>query len=358
MSSAQHKFLTLDGLRGIAALAVVSLHTEDVLGGLPFPRAYLAVDLFFIMSGIVIAYAYDRRLADGMTARQFMLVRIVRLYPLYILGTLLFAAGIAAGLAAGVSFDLWTADRLAWSLPPALLMLPSYARDFSGLYPLNAPSWSLMFELIVNCAYAVFFPWLTTRRLLAVMAVSAIGLAAIAVAGMTLNQGVDWTTAYAGLPRVFWSFPAGVLLFRLTRAGTLPSFRFPAVGLIVLSMAIFAARFPEKWVPYWDLLAILILLPVIAWAAMSNEPRRGASFYAWLGLISYPIYVLHTSAYHVLRKVAGKMAGNEIESLTPWIGLFLLAAIAIIGWAADRLYDRPVRHWLQRRFLRRAPDRP
>ena len=152
MTGTKHKFHTLDGLRGIAALAVVSLHTKDVMGGLPFPRAYLAVDLFFIMSGIVIAYAYDRRLAGEMTARQFMLARLVRLYPLYILGTVIFTAGIAIGLASGIPFELWNGDKLLWAALPAFFMLPSYAEGFSTLYPLNGPTWSLMLDLCVNCA--------------------------------------------------------------------------------------------------------------------------------------------------------------------------------------------------------------
>lgn len=357
LTETKHKFLTLDGLRGVAAMAVVSMHTSDVLGGMVLPRAYLAVDLFFMMSGIVLAYAYEQRLAGGMTVRQFMLARIIRLYPLYILGTLLSILGIAAGLLGGISFELWTAPKLLWASIPALAMLPSYAAGFSTYYPLNGPTWSLMFELIVNFCYVLFFPRLTTRVLLTVMGLSLAGLADIALAGQTLDIGADWVTAYGGAPRVFWSFPAGVLLYRLLSAGRLPKIRIPAPVLMVGSLLIYAVQLPVGVVPLWDLFVIIILLPCIAFAAMTNEPAVGARIYAWLGLISYPVYMLHISAYHVLRKVVNKVIGAELDNLTPWIGLFLLAAIAIIGWAADALYDRPVRSWLQRRFLRRAPAR-
>ncbi len=80
------KFTVLDGLRGVAALCVVQTHTQDLLLGDTLPTAYLAVDLFFLLSGFVLAHAYEERLRQGMTLHRFMLARLVRLYPLYLAG--------------------------------------------------------------------------------------------------------------------------------------------------------------------------------------------------------------------------------------------------------------------------------
>lgn len=55
-------FHTLDALRGIAAIAVVVFHSATVLAPISMPTAYLAVDIFFVMSGIVIAHAYEVQL--------------------------------------------------------------------------------------------------------------------------------------------------------------------------------------------------------------------------------------------------------------------------------------------------------
>src|SRR6476646_2510203 len=79
----------LDGLRGIAALIVVFLHGTLFIGSVGFMphAACLAVDFFFLLSGFVIAHAYDERLKCGMTWRQFMTVRIIRLYPMLFAGT-------------------------------------------------------------------------------------------------------------------------------------------------------------------------------------------------------------------------------------------------------------------------------
>ena len=93
-----HRFTVLDGLRGVAALVVLTLHLvqQHDLTALPF--AGLAVDFFYLLSGFVVAFAYEQRLQSGaMGLVSFVRVRITRLYPLILLGT---ATGIALALVA------------------------------------------------------------------------------------------------------------------------------------------------------------------------------------------------------------------------------------------------------------------
>lgn len=91
-------YLALDAARGIAAIAVVLYHVqtyiypEVVVTIMPhlFHRSFLAVDLFFLMSGLVIARSYEVRLLNGkMSFFGFFQTRLVRLWPLYLLGTIL-----------------------------------------------------------------------------------------------------------------------------------------------------------------------------------------------------------------------------------------------------------------------------
>jgi peptidoglycan/LPS O-acetylase OafA/YrhL len=68
----KHLFSALDAMRGIAAVSVVFYHA-GIHSGLPLlPHAYLAVDLFFVLSGFVIAHAYEEKLHHGMTVGKFM----------------------------------------------------------------------------------------------------------------------------------------------------------------------------------------------------------------------------------------------------------------------------------------------
>src|SRR4051794_472722 len=89
-------FEVLDGLRGIAALAIVIFHfmewaitdySKNFIG-----HGFLAVDFFFCLSGFVIGYAYDDRIRK-LGIKEFFKSRLIRLHPLVILGSLLGLAG-------------------------------------------------------------------------------------------------------------------------------------------------------------------------------------------------------------------------------------------------------------------------
>src|SRR4051812_10705561 len=81
--------VALDSLRGVAALTVAWHHTVGVFGTWEPEHTYLAVDLLFVLSGFVLARNYDPRFEAGMSAVQFMRARLIRLYPLYLLGLVL-----------------------------------------------------------------------------------------------------------------------------------------------------------------------------------------------------------------------------------------------------------------------------
>ncbi len=77
-------FDMLDGLRGIAALAVVLFHFMEIVftdySKNFIGHGFLAVDFFFCLSGFVIGYAYDTRI-EKMGLRSFFTARLIRLHP-------------------------------------------------------------------------------------------------------------------------------------------------------------------------------------------------------------------------------------------------------------------------------------
>ena len=79
------QYSTLNAMRGVAAIAVMMFHNRAMIGPVA-PRGYLAVDLFFVLSGFVIDFAYADRLARGLALRDFVMVRMIRFWPLYALG--------------------------------------------------------------------------------------------------------------------------------------------------------------------------------------------------------------------------------------------------------------------------------
>lgn len=88
--TARHHYLELDGLRGVAAVSVVLLHLRHLYGPVGetlFNRhLYLAGDFFLLLSGFVIAFGYEERLQRPDNRRSFIRDRVIRLYPLLILG--------------------------------------------------------------------------------------------------------------------------------------------------------------------------------------------------------------------------------------------------------------------------------
>ena len=306
-------YLTLDGLRGVAAFAVMIYHQQltAVMG-----HGYLAVDFFFILSGFVIAKAYERKLLSTMRFTDFALVRIARLYPLLIAGTLL-----------GASYMLMSSLRrhedIGWLalLPAALLALP----DPSGLmapdpFPLLPVVWSLFFELFANFVYAARPDWLSTRKLSAIVAVNGLLLLAALVHHGNGELGNTYATLWAGVPRVLFSFLAGVLCFRLHSQGRLVA---PAISPLVLAAILFGLLGVPHDLPWiYDASCIFVLFPLLLIAAMNNEPSaRWTSVACFSADLSYPLYLFHlrlmlwpcfvltygrvpTSAQHLLELVA------------------------------------------------------
>src|SRR5580658_336346 len=138
--AARRKYHTLDGIRGTAALMILLRHAAYFFGRVGLyvssSESYLAVDLFFVLSGFVIAGAYDKRLAGGLSPVEFIKIRTIRLYPLYLLGLSIGAISALLSIFGNNTADL-TIPELGKDFIFAFLMLPT---PFSpALYPLNPP---------------------------------------------------------------------------------------------------------------------------------------------------------------------------------------------------------------------------
>lgn len=325
------RFDTLDGLRGIAALAVVVRHGPGLFGGNPLPTSYLAVDFFFLLSGFVLAHAYEKRFAAGLAAGSFIWQRLLRLYPLYGLGGTIMLVFLLAGAGA------WNGPDLAVAAAFNLAFLPSPIAD-RPFFALNPPGWSLFFELAINLMWVLTFRWLSTRVLVAVVAVAAAALVGSAVAYGSLDTGWEWATFAGGFARVAFSFPAGVLIYRLMRNA--PAWR---VHPVIPTVALVLAFVPE---PGWyDVAAVLFAFPAILIIGARSEAPSLRPVLSFLGLISYPLYALH---FPVLMIAASVMARVPILP-APWPGLVVLAALVIGSALVAKFYDDPLRRMVGQR---------
>jgi len=335
-------------------MCVVLLHlSEHFSAAILLPHAYLAVDFFFLLSGFVIAYAYDDRIARGMSLTTFMGLRLRRLYPLI-------AAGAVAGAVYAVALHLVEPDKarstgyLAVALAFGLLLLPlSLASGDAPAYPLNGPSWSLLFELLSNFIYAFIGRRLSRVVLTILIAASAIGLVAISCLSLWNEQPgepiLHWTPlarfGLAGFSRVGFSFFSGVALFRLRDHKWISRVKqLPPVAAGTILVGIFAA--PERWSNAYDLVMTLIAFPLIVLAASKAEPMGWTAVASiWSGWLSYPLYALHVPV--ALLTVGTLKYFHLYEELPkPWLGLAITSIVIATVFAFGKLYDEPLRRWL------------
>ena len=367
----QNRFLTLDCARGLAALAVVCYHMATLLGvsfeGFGgyhyFSRAYLAVDLFFLMSGFVIAHAYEARLQSGeLDFSRFVLVRLVRLYPLYLLGL---GGGIAIWLLAHAGPGMpsfWSSLALGSVFLPQL----GGGSGDAPIYPFNVVAWSLGFELVANLAFAAFLARLPTRLLAVLCGLAGTMLALYGVLDGSLDIGFKASQTGEGLARVFVSFIAGQIIFRLWAAGRLPVFVWPAapaqLALLTLLLVVPAGMAGLSY----DLALVAVVFPLFLIAGCQARPaRRYHRFFSQAGRLSYAIYILHVPCCHAI--AAGWLAamGQPIAA-TPVVGAAtIIAAVMAVAFAATAAFDEPIRKRLMAAIQRRSkhqasamPSRP
>jgi peptidoglycan/LPS O-acetylase OafA/YrhL len=322
---------TLDGLRGVAAFAVVLMHVSVLA-----PHAYLAVDLFFVLSGFVLEHAYGARLAAGWSPAAFLRKRIRRLYPLYALGLSIsiLAVGAALLLHRGAG---WTPGSLAAAALTGAFMAPLWSSGDAHLYPLNFPAWTLLAELGANAVYGWAYRRLSAPMLFAWTLACGLLLGWLVLGHGTLNAGATWADFSIGLARVGFAFPLGVMLRRMTPR-TLP----PLAGLLAMlaACAILYAPFGGAQAPALDLMAAVIAWPLlIAVGAASSLKGWARAIAVELGAASYGVYVTAVPVFILVHAVL-RAGGLKTDTL-PWPGaLAFCASLFAAAFIVRRLTGR------------------
>ena len=335
--SSRKRFAVLDGLRGVAALVVVLYHSFDS-GGI-VPNGELAVDLFFILSGFVITYSWDDRLVLPTSKGQFVLSRLIRLYPMLFIGAL-------GGIVFGVIHN-FTNPSQAYSYPAgaisavlSLLVLPYLQPNSLNnfVFTFSPPIWSLFFEVVANGAYVLFVRFLSIRVLTALLVIGMIGVVSLGDLG-----GDQKTNFVAGFPRVIAGFFGGVLLFKLWRSGQLPMMRANIFisSAIILTIFVFSIKI-RGWlyIPAFGLLMVAVI------NGINSRPARTDGWCEFLGLVSYPVYLVHPMTLYMIMFI-----GHKITLSDSLFDVFLvghLIAILFVGYIFARYYETPARLFLKR----------
>lgn len=346
LRAASDEMLHLDFLRIAASAAIVWHHSHEFLypvaarGAVTQQTQALAlfVDLFFVISGFVIAWVYAGRITDTPSFGRFMQRRIGRLVPLHWLTLAIMTALFAIVQGRGMGGQ-HPADLSASCLTRAALLLHGVVDCSGGSVP-NGVSWSISAEMM----FYLLFPllgWLGRWRGAMEAAWAAALIAAIAAA---VDAGMMWDQVHPvlrGLP----SFLFGMLLFRWRGAvARLPSGSGVTVALLVAvtaAMMLGAAH-----------LLVIALVYLLALAAVAADLRGKTSpsvrkVAPW-GQLTYSIYMWHSLFILVmLNAVADKILHL---STGPMIGMMAACYALIIGWSylSWTLFETPARRWIDR----------
>lgn len=324
----KQRHVALDGLRGVAALVVAAFHATGTIAAAGIlDRAGLVVDFFFLMSGFVVAGAYEHRMRND--ARGVIWARIVRLYPMLLLGALV--GGACAAIMGGV-------DAVVLAILAHALLLPLGAPN---LFPLNPALWSLMLEVGANAGHVLTFRWASTRLVAAAAALGALLFVYSAYKFGSVVGGWSVGNWWQGPARVAFSYPLGVLFWRLHRDGRLPrpSVGFGTVTLLFIGTVLGAHFIPARAAS--DAAVVLLVWPVVLLLGIYARPGRGDAVAGWLGAISYPLYATHQPIVGLWERLT-----------TPSMVTALLMLGVLVAWATvvDRWIDRPLRTRLGRLF--------
>lgn len=358
---------SLHGLRGVAALAIVFFHLATLLNAIEpdrfgpragfFENGYLFVDLFFVLSGLIMGHVYRDRLTNrepGAYRRalaRFFQARIARLLPLYY-GTLFAAVAIAVVLfALGVRESILTPWDSKQALASSALLLQAWGTDTTLGW--NTPSWSISAEVGAYLAFP-FFLWISEKGRAVAGLLIAAGLLGYGV--LEVQHGhLDLTYSWGGV-RALCGFSAGLGLWQLlrqTQSNQSERGRFtahaPTIAWVALSVIVALIQFGGPQTPI--VAAMVILVGALygdrgALAACLNHPVCAA-----LGTYSYSMYLTHGLVWTVLFEALRQRGDDVFYTASPApaiaIGLIFLSVTAGLSLAAYHLVETPGRRALR-----------
>lgn len=365
--NAKPHYQILDGLRGVAALIVVTFHICEAHATSKFDmminHGYLAVDFFFLLSGYVIGYAYDDRWGK-LTVGSFFRRRLARLQPMVIVGMVVGAICFYYS-----DSPLWPNIHTvqAWKLLVVMLvgftLIPVPAswdiRGWQEMHPLDGPGWSLYFEYIANILYALGVRKLPKGALWALVLASAALLVHYLLTSANGDVIGGWTPnlehTRIGFTRMLFPFFGGLLLSRITRPTHIKNAFLWCTLMLITVLAVPRIGDPDNvWTNgLYESLVIILVFPLIVYMGASGQihSTKGKKVSKFLGDLSYPLYITHYPFIYVYTGWVSRDKGMSFGHALPYALLTFVVSVSV-AYAALKWYDEPVRAWLKRRVVK------
>jgi peptidoglycan/LPS O-acetylase OafA/YrhL len=348
-------FVTIQILRGIAALGVVYTHcaTEGGFNGLKNTGAW-GVDIFFIVSGFIIAYIVSRN------TENFMIKRIFRVVPLYFIATfsIVFVAVIFPDLIHGTKISM---EKIIKSI----LFIP-YKDELKQNLPILGPGWTLNFEMFFYLIMA-FCVFLVKNKKYLPMFCSAVLIVLLFVFNVVkLDFFIfEYYRSYNG--GLFPEFIYGLLLYLIyshikSRTSIISSpnilllIRIICIVVIIGSLVylitsdVMGVYFSENRNLQKGIPALLLVIAALLLEENVNVKGVIAKIFVLLGDASYAMYLFH---YHIIaflsRVILQKLIGNNNTIIVEILKLlFIIIVTVIISVYLYKFVDMPIQKKLKK----------
>jgi peptidoglycan/LPS O-acetylase OafA/YrhL len=343
----------LEGLRGIAATLVALYHCWPTsIRNIPFIlNGWLWVDLFFVLSGCVMAHAYDGKITKATQLKAFFIKRLGRLYPLHLVTTLSFMLIAVAlpfiaitakkllGFSASSNFsgdinytpEVW---QRIWEQLPYHLTL-THGLNTIGELTLNVPSWSISTELAVYLLFALlwlFFSKIKNLQLPITILLCIASLLYLFQFGGKSNLGY---MNDLGFWRCVAGFSIGTFIPKIwtrLRDKSLISFALPIqIAGLVLSTLVFVLAVKYPRLTYAAPFAFFILVLGIGAKETALTKLFSTKPLVALGTLSYSIYLWHVPLLLIFKPSAFLLPKWASELLVV-VYLLTLLGIAKISY--------------------------
>lgn len=359
---------SLVGIRGYLSLVVVAVHLAPFAAALvPVTAAfflpvwhhgYVALDLFFVLSGFVISSGYARTFArwpGRATFGKFLWARLSRFYPVHL--AVLGAMVAAVLVSRAIGREIPHGGDLTWDLFRQLTLTSGWGGADALTW--NGPVWSLSAEWACYLVLPLLLPLVQRLRTPAACVVGYLAACAIPLVLYSIIGFDDATITYEmPLPRAFGGFLAGAALYQLTTVGSrIPAWLGRVTGPLVV--VAFAAIVLASSLG----VSTMITLPIVGLVVPALAQRRGA-FDRFLSTKVSMIggeYSVALFLVHVPWILAASLLINPRTFPGPvWgtLGIVLLVLGAfVLAWLAYVIVERPAQRWM-RRLVKRAPGAP
>jgi peptidoglycan/LPS O-acetylase OafA/YrhL len=345
-------------LRIIAACAVVVLHYSDYIKELPVGRFLVEhtwhfnmfVDLFFVVSGFVIASQYLGQVGTPMAIGRFIWRRLARIYPLH-LATLAFYVAVALALHFGLAKTDNPARYPFSDLPAQLLLL--HAFDGARL-TFNFPSWSLSAETFCYVLFPLVTLWVTRRKpaILVLVIFTAVANSLYAeAAGM--EPWADWINhggAFRALPGFMLGMACYLYRDQIVRCPVIPGL----LPLALLAFLLFGS--------YLTAMSAIVVVYVIAVLAIQQDCSGQSSLISALGFdrwsqLTYSCYMLHIPIATVVLTFGSHFLAPMLPGGKLMLIPFAIAILTVASVISFRHFETPMRRYLNDAFDRHVGDR-